>query len=412
MAGATTRGFLREFGGDMPKAAKELGAGAVSALTAPGMYAVGRVPGLHLQVLPSGGRSWILRVKVGSKRREIGLGGYPAVSLAQARESAQEKRSSIDKGIDPVAERRAAKSALQAAQASGKTFKECAAAYMAAHESGWKNVKHGQQWRNTLETYAYPVIGHLLVRDVTLAHVTRILEPIWTEKNETASRLRSRMELVLDWAAVRGYRDKDNPARWRGHLDKLLARPSKVKKQEHHAALPAAAMADFMPRLRAADGIGARALEFAILTAARSGEVRGAEWSEIDLEAKVWTVPAARMKAGKEHRVPLSDAAVVLVKALPRMAGTELVFSSPRGGTLSDMTLSAVLRRMSVAAVPHGFRSTFRDWVSECTAYPNQAAEMALAHAIGDKVEAAYRRGDLFEKRRQMMADWAAFLAG
>ena len=222
--------------------------------------------------------------------------------------------------------------------------------------------------------------------------------------------MRGRIESVLDWATARGLRDGENPARWRGHLDQLLLKPSKVTSVEHHPALPVGDVGAFMARLRDADGMGARALEFVILTAARSGEVRGATWAEIDLDAKVWTVPATRMKGGKEHRVPLSEAALALLQALPKMAGTELVFPAPRGGALSDMTLTAVLRRMQVPAVPHGFRSTFRDWAAERTNYPRDVAEMALAHAIGDKVEAAYRRGDLFQNRTLMMADWAAFL--
>jgi integrase len=245
------------------------------------------------------------------------------------------------------------------------------------------------------------------VRDIELAHILKILEPIWLEKTETASRLRGRIEAVLDWAKGRGYRAGDNPAQWKGNLDAQLAPPEKVAKSEHHAALPVGEIGVFMGRLRAAEGMGARALEFTILTAARSGEVRGATWAEIALDAKVWTVPASRMKAGKEHRVPLADPALKLLKALPRTEGTDLVFPAPRGGQLSDMTLTAVLRRMQVPAVPHGFRSTFRDWTAEQTNYPRDVAEMALAHAIGDKVEAAYRRGDLFDKRRRMMDHWA-----
>jgi integrase len=289
------------------------------------------------------------------------------------------------------------------------TFEQAAGSYIAAHESGWRNAKHAQQWRNTLASYAYPKIGALMVRNVELAHILAVLEPIWAERTETATRLRGRIEQVLDWATARGYRDGLNPARWRGHLDKLLARPSKVAVTEHHAALPFIEVGNFMQRLGEAKGMGARALEFAILTAARSGEVRGATWTEIDLKAAVWTIPGVRMKMGREHRVPLSPPAIALLIALPRMVGTDLVFPAPRGGVLSDMTLSAVVRRMRVTAVPHGFRSTFRDWASERTNYPRDVAEMALAHTISNKVEAAYRRGDLFEKRRRLMADWATF---
>ena len=262
------------------------------------------------------------------------------------------------------------------------------------------------RWRPTPE----PLIGRLLVRDVTTTHVLKVLEPIWSTKNETASRLRNRIELVLDWATTRGFRGGPNPARWRGHLDKTLPKPSKVAKVEHHEALPVDDVGAFMLKLRAAEGMGARALEFTILTAARSGETRGARWSEINLDAKLWTISAERMKAGREHRVPLSAAAIGLLERLPRKEGVELVFPGTKARPLSDMTLTAVLRRMRVDAVPHGFRSTFRDWCAERTSYPSEVAEMALAHAVGDKVEAAYRRGDLYEKRVRVMADWAAFL--
>lgn len=396
----------------MPKLAKELGALAVSKLTAPGLHFVGGVAGLALQVTPGGARAWTLRVSIAGRRRDMGLGAYPGVTLAIARDKARTARELIRQGISPIERQRAAQSALRASVASALTFMETAKAYVAAHESGWKNAKHGQQWRNTLETYAYPVMGDLLVRDVRKEHVLAALRPIWTTKTETATRLRSRIELVLSYAMQAGYRPEGlNPARWKGGLDKLLPAPNKVAKIEHHPALPVAQVGEFMQRLRAAQGMGARALEFAILTAARSGEVRGATWAEIDLAERVWTIPAARMKAGNEHRVPLSAAAMALIEAVPRMAGTDLVFPAARGGQLSDMTLSAVTRRMKVPAVPHGFRSTFRDWAAERTNYPREAAEMALAHTIENKAEAAYRRSDLFEKRRAMMAEWAEFLA-
>lgn len=394
----------------MPKLARELQALTVSRLTALGLHFVGGVQGLALQVSGSS-RAWLLRATVGGKRRDMGLGPYPEVTLARAREKAGEARELIRQGVDPIARRQAAQSAMRAAVSEALTFKECAEKYVKAHRAGWKNAKHAQQWENTLAQHAYPVLGAVLVRDVKLPQVLAVLEPIWTTTNETAVRLRGRMELVLDWATARGLREGTNPARWRGHLDKLLAKPSKVNNREHHAALAVGDVGAFMLRLREAEGMGARALEFAILTAARSGEVRGATWGEIDTEAKVWTVPGARMKAGKEHRVPLSADALALLAVLPQGKPDELVFKAPRGGALSDMTLAAVLRRMDVPAVPHGFRSTFRDWASERSNYPRDVAEMALAHAIGDKVEAAYRRGDLFQKRRLMMADWAQFLA-
>lgn len=394
----------------MPKLAKELGALAVGRLTIPGLHFVGGVPGLALQITPNGARSWTLRATIGGKRRDMGLGNFPSVTLARARELARDARELIRQGVDPIERAQAAQSALRASMVAALTFKECADAYITAHAATWKSDKHRQQWRNTLTQHAYPVMGELLVRDVKLPQVLAVLEPLWLTTNETAVRLRGRMELVLDWAAARGLRDGLNPARWRGHLDKLLAKPSKVNQREHHAALPVCAVGAFMRQLRAAEGTGAQALEFVILTAARSGEVRGATWAEIDRDAKTWTVPAARMKAGKEHRVPLSADALALLESLPRLAGTELIFPAPRGGLLSDMTLTAVLRRLEVPAVPHGFRSTFRDWAAERTNYPRDAAEMALAHTIGDKVEAAYRRGDLFDKRVRMMDDWAKFL--
>lgn len=395
----------------MPKLAKEMAPLAIGRIAEPGMHFVGGVQGLALQVTAGAGRSWVLRATVGGKRREMGLGPYPEVTLAAARDKAREARELIRQGIDPVEKKRAAQSALRAAIAAAMTFDECADAYIKAHEAGWRNIKHGQQWRNSIKQHASPVLGEMQVRDVALPQVLKVLEPIWTTTNETASRLRGRIEQVLDWATARGLREGPNPARWRGHLDKLLAKPSKVNNREHHAALPVGEAGAFMVRLRRAEGIGARALEFAILTAARSGEVRGVTWAEFDLDGKVWTVPAARMKAGKEHRVPLSPEALALLQTLPKGEADALAFLAPRGGALSDMTLLAVLRRLEVPAVPHGFRSTFRDWAAERTNYPRDVAEMALAHAIGDKVEAAYRRGDLFEKRRRMMADWAKFLA-
>ncbi len=395
----------------MARKAKELGALAVSRLTEPGLHFVGGVSGLALQVLPSGARTWVLRATMGSKRRDMGLGGFPDVTLAGAREAARNARALIREGIDPIDKKRAARSALYVAQGKTMTFKECAEAYIAAHEVAWKNAKHRQQWTNSLTSYAFPKIGPLVVQDVELTNIMAILEPIWRTKTVSANRLRGRIEQVLDWASARDYRKGQNPARWRGHLDKLLAAPGKVSKVKHHAALPISEVGAFMKQLRGLTGTGARALEFLILTAARSGEVRGAAWKEFNLDGKVWTVPAERMKAGREHRVALSAPAIKLLGALPRMAGTDLAFPAPRGGPLSDMTLIATMRRMEVGAVPHCFRSTFRDWAAERTNYPRDVAEMALAHTIGDKVEAAYRRGDLFEKRKLMMADWAAFCA-
>jgi len=395
----------------MPKKAKELSAIEVQRLTAPGLHAVGGVAGLMLQVTATGARSWVLRAMIAGKRRDMGLGGFPDVGLADARTAAREARAKVRDGVDPIEQGRAKRSALAAEVAAALTFRQASEKYLAAHKSAWRNEKHGAQWSSTLETYAHPHLGHLRVQDIGLAHVMNVLQPIWTTKTETASRVRGRIESVLDWATAHGYREGLNPARWRGHLDKLLPKPSKVARVEHRQALPVGEVGAFMGKLRAMQGVGARALEFAILTAARSGEVRGMTWDEVDLEAKTWTVPGERMKAGREHRVPLSDAAVALVKAQPQAGASPYVFAAVRGGQLSDMTLSSVTRRMGAPCVPHGFRSSFRDWVGERTGYPGDMAEMALAHTIGDKVEAAYRRGDMFEKRRRLMADWAAFCA-
>ncbi|MBL8389343.1 MAG: integrase arm-type DNA-binding domain-containing protein [Hydrogenophaga sp.] len=396
----------------MAKKAKELSALAVSRLIESGHHAVGGVAGLYLYVNDAGARSWVLRTMVGNKRRHMGLGGYPDVPLAQAREKARDARQLIEQGIDPIAQREQARSKLIAQQSSHKTFKEAAEAYIEAHGDSWKNPKHRAQWSSTLVRYAFPVAGEMLVQDVEQTHVLKILEPIWKSKNETASRLRGRIESILDWATVRKYRSGENPARWKGHLDKLLAAPKKIQKTEHRKAVAVKEAPDFMQALRKMPGTAARALEFAILCASRSGEVRGMTWSEVDLNSGVWTIPGDRMKAGKEHRVPLSAAALKLIKSQPQIVGSEVVFPGTKGGPLSDMTLTAVMRRMKVDAVPHGFRSTFRDWAGDQTHHPRDVVEMALAHVIENKAEAAYRRGDALEKRRRLMNDWAGYLEG
>ena len=402
----------------MGSKAKELSALAVQRLTAPGMHAVGGVAGLYLCVSPSGSRSWIARVNVDGKRREMGLGSFPDISLSIAREKARAARSDTTMGIDPVAHRKEARSARQALKATQKTFADCAKAYIEAHSDSWKNAKHRAQWPSTFETYVYPTMGTVLVGEVTQAHVMAVLLPIWKTKTQTATRLRGRIEQVLAWATAAGFRQGENCARWAGLLDQLLPAPGKVSEPRHHPAVRVDDMPAFIKALRQHDGLSPKALEFVVLTAARSGEVRGATWAEIDLEAAVWTVPKERMKAGKEHRVPLNTQAIKLLEAMPRIEGTELVFPAPRGGQLSDMALTALTRRMNFrddagrVCVPHGFRSSFRDWVFERTDYPRDLAEAALAHALENKVEAAYRRGDALERRRAMMQAWANYCEG
>ena len=392
----------------MPKIAKELSPLALKRLCKmPGQHPVGGVAGLLFQVSDTLTTSWILRVMVAGKRRSIGLGAYPGVTLAAARVRAQEARNKIDDGVDPIAERRALRSALAAQREKVMTFDQAATKYISDHAAAWSNAKHVDQWRNTISTYASPVIGNLAVSDIETPHIMKVLDPLWREKTETATRLRGRIEKILGWATVRGYRTGDNPARWKGHLESLLPDPAKVAVRKHHAALPWPDMAGFMTELRKQDRVSARALEFAILTACRSGEVRGARWSEVDLERGVWIIPAERMKAKREHRVALSNAAVVVLKVQQAAKKGDIVFPGVRGQALSDMALSAVLKRMGRTETVHGFRSSFRDWVAEATNYPGEMAELALAHAIGNKVEAAYRRGDMFAKRIKMMDSWA-----
>lgn len=393
------------------------------------MLPVGGVSGLYLQITPNSGKTWILRATMAGRRAEIGLGGFPSVTLAQAREKAREARDKIERGIDPMAERKAARANLAAAQRRGLTFAEAAGKYLETKLDEYRNEKHRYQWRATLEQLAFPVLGKLPVSDITVQDVQQVLHPIWADRTETASRLRGRIEAVLSWATVAGHRAGDNPARWAGNLKELLPAPSKIKTQSNQPALSIDDAPRWFAAIQGRDGFGARALEFAALTAARSGEVRGAEWSEIDLPRALWVIPAERMKMGREHRVPLSAAAVKLLEALPRLGGSDMVFPSTKGGPLSDMTLSATMRRIHEAeieaqrpgfvdrvnkrpAVPHGLRSTFRDWVAERTTFPGEMAEVALAHRISNAVEAAYRRGDMIEKRRTMMEVWAGFLDG
>jgi integrase len=377
----------------------------------PGFHADGL--NLYLQVTDTGARSWIFRYGRNGKTTDVGLGSIHTTSLAEARDLAHEARRLLRDGIDPLEARRATKQQRALASAKTITFKAAADQYIAAHCAGWRNVKHAGQWRDTLATYAHPVIGTLAVRAIDTGLVMQVLEALWKTRAETASRLRGRIESILDWAKVKGYRDGENPARWRGHLDKLLPKKSKVRKPEHHAALPYREMPEFLVELRKQQGIAARALELTILCATRSTETIGARWKEIDLAEKVWTVPAERMKGGREHRIPLSDHALAILEEMKPSRDLEGGFVFPgaqRGKPLSENAMYVRLQRMGRADLTvHGLRSTFRDWAAERTSYPNHVVEMALAHAIPNAVEAAYRRGDLFDQRRKLMSAWSAF---
>lgn len=385
----------------------------------PGMHADGN--GLYLAVKPSGSRSWVLRFQIKGRRQEMGLGSLSVLTLAEARAEAARLKAEIANGVNPL-ERRvaAAKAAADAAKAEAEeqarqaaTFKFAAEQHIADKEAGWRNAKHRQQWTNTLVTYVFPILGDLPVCEITPQHVLEVLRPIWSAKPETASRVRMRIEAVLNSAKLKGWRSGENPAVWRGGLEAGLPAISKVKRVRHHPALPWQEAPDFIKSLRERDGISACALEFCVLTAARSGEVRKATWSEVDLEGALWIVPEERMKAGREHRVPLSEAAIDILNTLPRIDGCDLLFPGMRNQPLSDMTMGAVLKRMGFAQYTvHGFRSTFRDWAAENTYHPPEVVEMALAHTIPNKAEAAYRRGDLLQKRRALMDDWADWLFG
>jgi integrase len=391
----------------MPKLKAPLSPKRIKALP-DGRHNVGHVPGLCVQ-RDGQARSWLLCYTFGGRKPEMGLGSLSEVDLEEAIEKARAARKLLRDGVDPLDDKRQRRHEIAAGVRKVVTFSSAVEMYLAAHSSAWKNGKHRQQWSNTLETYAEPILGALPVDRIETGHVIRALEPIWRAKTETASRVRQRIESILDFCIAREFRAGPNPARWRGHLENLLPAPAKLAKVEHFAALPWTEIPDFMARLREAEGMGARALEFAVLTAARSGEVRGAIWDEIDLDEALWVIPEGRMKAGKEHKVPLSAPAIKLLRSLPRFKRVPYVFPSPRGTALSDMSLTAVLRRMEIAATAHGMRSSFRDWCAERTNYPREVAEMALAHTISNAVEAAYRRGDLMAKRRRLMADWARY---
>ncbi len=384
---------------------------AVATITKRGRHADGG--GLYLQVSTYGTKAWIFRYTLDGKSREMGLGSLRTVSLAEAREAARECRKQVREGIDPISRRQAERASRRLASARLMTFRQCAEAYIRSHGAAWRNIKHAGQWSSTLQSYVYPVFGELPVQAVDTALVMTVLEPIWAAKPETASRVRGRIEAILDWAKAREYRAGENPARWRGHLDKLLPAPGKLRKVKHHAALPYDEMGAFMAELRERNDVSARGLEFLILTAARTSEVTHSTWHEIDFAGKVWTVFPTRMKSQKEHRIPLSSDALSVLRAMREVRHSDFIFPGNRPNRpLSNMAFLQVLRRLGRADVTvHGFRSAFRDWVAECTMYPSEVAEMALAHAVSDKVEAAYRRGDLFAKRHRLMDEWATFCA-
>ena len=377
-------------------------------------YPVGGVAGLLLKVTESGSKQWILRTKVGNKRPDIGLGPYPEVSLAQAREKARETKEKIRNGIDPLEEKRALKRALLAEQISTLTFQKAMEKYIKMKAKEFRNPRQETQWTNSLNTYAIPHLGKLPVREIDLPHIKQVLDPIWETKTETANRVRARIENILGWCAIHGYRSGENPARWQGYLDEVYPSPEKIKKRGHFAALSVDDMPEFMKDLKKRTGTAARALEFLILTASRTNEVigdkrigkAGVTWQEIDLARKVWTVPADRMKSEKVHRVPLTDSAIELLKGMGEGAPDDLIFPGPKGGIPSNNFLTALLKRMERPITAHGFRSTFKDWARERTAYADEVSELALAHVNSDATRAAYARSELIDKRRLLMADW------
>ncbi|WP_035551514.1 site-specific integrase [Burkholderia sp. 9120] len=393
----------------MPRAANRLSPLTVTRTTKPGLYADGG--GLYLQITAAGVKSWLFRYMRAGKARGMGLGPVHTIGLAEARTRTLDCRRLLLDGVDPIDSRNAERAAQRVAQANEMTFEQCAEKYIEAHRAGWKNAKHADQWTNTLSTYAAPVFDSLPVSAIDTALVMRVLEPIWATKTETASRVRGRIESVLDWATVRGYRAGENPARLKGHLATLLPKRSRVRKVEHHPALPYAQLGEFMQTLRSQEGVAARALEFLILTATRTNEVIGSTWSEFNLDEGVWTVPPERMKMGKEHRVPLSARAIEIIKAQKEVKRGDYVFQGARDKKpLSNMAMLQLLERMKHDDITvHGFRSTFRDWAGETTHYPREVCEAALAHGIKDKAEAAYARGDLFVKRAALMQAWATY---
>jgi integrase len=383
----------------------------------PGLYGDGN--GLYLQISKQKTKAWIFRFMIAGRPRKMGLGEVERIKLADARKKAIAAHSLVVDGIDPIEERNARRAKAVVESAKAMSFRECAEGYIEAHRSGWKSDKHASQWRATLEAYAYPVVGQLDIGAIETAHILKILQPIWNTKTETASRVRGRIEKVLDRAKALKLRTGENPALWKGHLDQLLPAKSQVAPVEHHPALPYRQLPPFMAKLRKRDGVSARALEFTILTIARTGDTIGAKWGEIDQKEKLWTVPAARLKGKKgarkrDHVVPLSDQALAVLKYLPH-EGDYVFIGGKEGEGLSNMAMAEVLKEMGYSgdvATVHGFRSTFKDWCSEQTPYPNELSEMAMAHTVSDKVEAAYRRGDMRDRRRRLMEDWSAHCSG
>lgn len=391
---------------------RELGkltAAAIAKLSEPGRYSDGN--GLHLQISRWGTKAWILRYQLNGRAREMGLGGLENVSLKEARDKARAARAMLVDGIDPIEIRASKKRALLAESAKRIAFREAATQYISSHRAGWRSKKHAAQWSSTLETYAYPIIGDLSVADIDTGHIVKILELIWATKTDTASRLRGRIESILDWAKARHFRQGENPARWKGHIENLLPAKNKVHKVKHREAMPFADVPAFIAELRTKEGISIRALEFTILNAVRTGETIYAKREEFDLFARIWTIPAERTKSGRPHRVPLSDRSMAILAELPREVGSPFVFAGARmGKPLSQSAMLEVVRGMrGMGLTVHGFRSSFRDWVGEATSFPREVAEVALGHVVEGKTEAAYRRGDALEKRRKLMQAWAGF---
>lgn len=393
----------------MAKHINRLSARSVLTIKASGLHGDGN--GLYLRVGEEGSRSWVFRFMIRRKARSMGLGSASVVSLAEARNLALDLKRQVQKGVDPLNAKRTGVERIQKESAKAPTFKDCAEGYIGAHRSGWSNAKHAAQWSSTLATYAFPEIAERPVAEIDTSAMLKILNPIWASKNETANRVRNRIECILDWAAAQNMRQTANPARWKGHLAMLLPNPHRVHKVQHRPALPFSEISAFVAGLRERHALSALALEFCILTASRTGEVIAAKWSEIDFEQRLWTVPAERMKTRRPHRVPLSAEAMTVLHELEKASSSDFVFSVGRGDKhLSNMAMLTLLRRMERADITvHGFRSTFRDWAAETTEFPNELVEMALSHTVGNQVEAAYRRGDMLERRQKLMDAWAQY---